>query len=133
MNDILGRRTFSIDDQRCFATLSGDHNPLHLDPVVARRTMAGEPVVHGVHTLLWALEQTRIALPYLPAPAVLRVDFQSFLTIGKPVVLKALADGRFLMVEAEGLPVLRGELRATAGAIPPLPPFESDTHSRWFG
>ncbi len=126
MNDILGRRTFNIYDQRCFATLSGDHNPLHLDPVVARRTMAGEPVVHGIHTLLWALEQARIALPHLPAPAVLRVDFQSFVTLGKPVELKAPADGGFLVVEAEGLPVLRGELRATAAAISSLPSLESE-------
>ena len=50
-------RTFSLDDQRAFARLSGDANPLHVDPVAARRTLFGAPVVHGVHTLLWALDR----------------------------------------------------------------------------
>ena len=39
-----------------FASLSGDRNPMHMDEVAARRTQAGSPVVHGVHTLLWALD-----------------------------------------------------------------------------
>lgn len=49
-------RQFSIADQDRFARLSGDYNPLHLDPVAARRTLMGRPVVHGIHTLLWVLE-----------------------------------------------------------------------------
>jgi NAD(P)-dependent dehydrogenase (short-subunit alcohol dehydrogenase family) len=49
-------RTFTPDDQSAFAELSGDHNPLHLDALSARRLMYGAPVVHGVHCLLWALD-----------------------------------------------------------------------------
>ncbi|RYG19525.1 MAG: hypothetical protein EON96_02785 [Caulobacteraceae bacterium] len=53
----MTHRTFSLADQIDFATLSGDFNPLHVDPVRARRLMFGAPAVHGVHTLLWALDQ----------------------------------------------------------------------------
>jgi hypothetical protein len=47
---------FSHDDQLRFAKLSGDANPLHIDPLEARRTLMGAPVVHGVHVVLLALE-----------------------------------------------------------------------------
>jgi NADP-dependent 3-hydroxy acid dehydrogenase YdfG len=48
-------RTFTSDDQERFASLSGDFNPIHLDELIARRTLAGAPIVHGVHLLLWGL------------------------------------------------------------------------------
>jgi hypothetical protein len=49
-------RVFSNDDQIAFARLSGDYNPIHLDAVAARRLLFGQPVVHGMHALLWALD-----------------------------------------------------------------------------
>src|SRR5580704_7564483 len=49
-------REFSPDGQLAFARLSGDYNPIHLDPVAARRLLFGQPVVHGMHALLWALD-----------------------------------------------------------------------------
>jgi acyl dehydratase/NAD(P)-dependent dehydrogenase (short-subunit alcohol dehydrogenase family) len=52
----IAARAFTLDDQRAFARASGDFNPLHLDGQFARRTQMGAPVVHGIHTLLWALE-----------------------------------------------------------------------------
>lgn len=48
--------SFSPDDQANFAKLSGDYNPVHLDPIKARRTRFGQTVVHGVHALIWALD-----------------------------------------------------------------------------
>lgn len=53
----MHRRIFTLDDQIAFAGLSGDNNPLHVDPVLARRYLFGKPIVHGVHALLWALDQ----------------------------------------------------------------------------
>jgi hypothetical protein len=50
-------RRFTFDDQEAFARLSGDRNPVHMDPVAARRTQAGGAIVHGVHGLLWTLDQ----------------------------------------------------------------------------
>lgn len=34
-----------------FAAASGDHNPLHLDPEVARRAGFDQPVVHGMFSM----------------------------------------------------------------------------------
>jgi len=50
-------RVFKREDQESFAALSGDWNPIHVDSVAARRLLFGEVVVHGIHTLLWALDR----------------------------------------------------------------------------
>jgi len=42
--------------QQLFADLSGDYNPMHVDAVAARRLMAGERVVHGIHQAFASLE-----------------------------------------------------------------------------
>lgn len=44
----LVRRTFSQEDFDRFAALSGDDNPIHVDPVFAARTRFGRPVCHGM-------------------------------------------------------------------------------------
>lgn len=49
-------RTFELDDNRAFAEISGDANPLHLDPDFARRTLFGGIVSHGLHSALWAVD-----------------------------------------------------------------------------
>jgi NAD(P)-dependent dehydrogenase (short-subunit alcohol dehydrogenase family) len=50
-------RRFTMADQHSFAAVSGDFNPLHLDPIAARRLLLGGVAVHGVHLLLWALDE----------------------------------------------------------------------------
>ena len=52
----LPPRRFTVADQERFARFSGDWNPMHMDPVAARRTQPGAPVVHGVHLALWTLD-----------------------------------------------------------------------------
>lgn len=42
------RRTFSQDDFNRFAELSGDDNPIHVDPEFARGTHFGGTVSHGM-------------------------------------------------------------------------------------
>jgi acyl dehydratase len=49
-------RLFPLDDVRWFATVSGDPNPVHIDPEFAARTYPGAVVAHGAHLVLWALE-----------------------------------------------------------------------------
>jgi acyl dehydratase len=59
----IASRIFDLDDQREFARLSSDWNPMHLDPAFARRTQVGAPVVHGIHNLAWAANAVLQAHP----------------------------------------------------------------------
>jgi len=72
----------SFELQNEFATLSGDWNPMHMSFVAARRTPGGRPVVHGMHTVLFALESVAASSPSLPLPSKLEVRFL------KPVYLE---------------------------------------------
>lgn len=54
--DDCNTTTGGLHASQQFAALSGDCNPLHLDPIVARRLVTGEPVVHGVRMALAGLE-----------------------------------------------------------------------------
>ncbi|MFV3126363.1 MaoC/PaaZ C-terminal domain-containing protein [Niveispirillum sp. KHB5.9] len=119
-------RIFTLQDQQAFAALSGDHNPLHVDVLAARRTLFGRPVVHGIHLLLWALS---VALPGPARLARLRVGFQSPVGVGEQVALTVArpADdrldiqldglaGRAVTVKAELLPFIADE--GVADAVP---------------
>lgn len=52
----IGEKIFSKGDQQNFAFFSGDFNPIHLDDSYARKLISGQCIVHGIHSLLWALE-----------------------------------------------------------------------------
>src|SRR5882724_3604097 len=83
------RRIFTLDDQDFFARLSGDFNPMHMDPVAARRTLFGRPVVHGIHTLLCAIEGW-LALHDEPVRLrTLQVAFRGPVIVGEPVEIMA--------------------------------------------
>jgi acyl dehydratase/NAD(P)-dependent dehydrogenase (short-subunit alcohol dehydrogenase family) len=58
-----------------FAGLSGDWNPMHMDPVAARRTSSGRQVVHGMHTVLRALDDFAASSPKVSLPSTLTVRF----------------------------------------------------------
>jgi NAD(P)-dependent dehydrogenase (short-subunit alcohol dehydrogenase family) len=53
---MLHQQAFSLSDQTAFANLSGDDNPMHVDPVAARRLLFGGPVVHGIHAVCRGLD-----------------------------------------------------------------------------
>jgi acyl dehydratase len=82
---MLAERTFTKADQARFAAVSGDRNPVHLDPVLARRTPAGAPVVHGVHLLLWGLDALARAEPALPPMRRLKAQFKHFAGVDERV------------------------------------------------
>jgi NAD(P)-dependent dehydrogenase (short-subunit alcohol dehydrogenase family) len=50
-------RRFTHDDSLAFARLSGDYNPIHLDPILARRLLFGRTILHGMHLLLGMADQ----------------------------------------------------------------------------
>ena len=51
----LGSQIFTSTDIEWFANASGDFNPMHVDRVFARRLITGGQTVHGMFTLLFAL------------------------------------------------------------------------------
>jgi acyl dehydratase len=54
---IRARRTFTQADFDRFAALSGDDNPIHVDPAFSAETRFGRTVAHGMllYSALWAL------------------------------------------------------------------------------
>jgi len=49
-------KIFELKDNVTFGKISGDVNPLHINEIIARRTIFGLPLVHGMHIVLWGLE-----------------------------------------------------------------------------
>ncbi len=48
---------FTLDDQIWFADISGDSNPIHVNPIYARKSLFGEVIVHGVHLVIYSLNE----------------------------------------------------------------------------
>ena len=89
----LASKTFDGDDQVFFARLSGDFNPMHMDPLAARRTQAGAAVVHGIHAVLWSLDRL-VELGLVESRvAGLKVQFAKFIPVGSRVHLKLVRRG----------------------------------------
>ena len=113
-NCVVAERSFIFEDQVHFARLSGDQNPLHVDPIWAATVFPGEVVVHGMHALLWGIESTWPGGRF----ASLSATFIRPVLLGEPVTAKL--DGDMLSI------MVRGELMVTArlglaGDSPPAP------------
>lgn len=134
-------RTFTADDQLAFAALSGDFNPLHVDPVQARRLMFGAPAVHGVHTLLWCLDAWAERLPGPFALTALKATFARPLRVDQPVEMTVRKDdgGKVrLLATSAGETVARVDFEWTgrdgagaavkAGAFPAAAPVEHQAY-----
>jgi len=85
-NATLASKTFDSSDQVFFARLSGDFNPIHMDPLAARRTQAGAAVVHGMHAVLWSLDRLAESGAVKGGIAGLKVQFAQFIPVGSEVV-----------------------------------------------
>jgi acyl dehydratase len=86
MRHVAARR-FDWADQTAFARLTGDVNPMHVDAEFARRTQAGDAVVHGMHVALWALEELARAGALAEPPGAVQVKFLKFVLVGETVAL----------------------------------------------
>ena len=95
-------RRFTRADQQAFAALSGDHNPMHLDPQAARRLLLGEVAVHGIHLVLWSMESLLAAGVRLPALASLRAHFDQPAGLERDVALRWQTTGEQIAVTAQG-------------------------------
>jgi NAD(P)-dependent dehydrogenase (short-subunit alcohol dehydrogenase family)/acyl dehydratase len=117
-------RLFHHADQVAFARLSGDANPMHLDAEKARFTQAGEPVVHGVHALLWALDTLAADGFDLTAIGSLRVQFHKFIFLNQAISLRVAKhsqdEARFELHSGELL-VMSIAARLTAAKVASLP------------
>ena len=85
--DSGGSKIFTIADQSEFARLSGDHNPIHMDYIAARRTPAGAPVVHGMHAVIWALDLIAQDCPASEIGSI-NARFAGFIYLDDPVELR---------------------------------------------
>ncbi|MEL6765647.1 MAG: SDR family NAD(P)-dependent oxidoreductase [Pseudomonadota bacterium] len=118
-NPISATRRFDLAGQEAFAALSGDFNPIHVDPVVARRTLFGEPVVHGLHLVLWALD-ARLAAGPLPPLQNIRAGFKSPVLLGRTATLRWVGETAEILCDG----TLAAEIMLTpggAGAALPAP------------
>ncbi|MBK9234529.1 MAG: hypothetical protein IPO19_00055 [Rhodoferax sp.] len=118
--------TLTERDSWEFARLSGDFNPLHVDPIAARRLQFGGTVCHGVHLVLKALDLAAAA--GLLAPE--RIDgisavFGASVRTGTPVTLDLPAEAGAtqlrLVASTEGRPLFTAKL-SLADAAPAAPP-----------
>ncbi len=109
----LASRRFNLADQERFANISGDRNPMHLDPILARRTQAGAPVVHGVHLLLWALDAFAANHPGPPRLRSFRARFNRFVYVedsAKAVLAHRQLESVRLNVCVTGAPMMLVEI-----------------------
>jgi hypothetical protein len=84
------RRTFTWSSHEQFARISGDCNPIHMDAVAARRTHAGAPIVHGIHSLVWALDCWARSELYEPEARMLKVQFSRPIYVGEEITLEVM-------------------------------------------
>jgi acyl dehydratase/NAD(P)-dependent dehydrogenase (short-subunit alcohol dehydrogenase family) len=127
-NATLASKTFDSSDQVFFAGLSGDFNPIHMDPLAARRTQAGAAVVHGMHAVLWSLDRLVELGVVRGGIAGLKVQFSKFIPVGSEVSLELRRrDDKSIRAEltlgsltTTVLNLSLGKVKAGSGSVLPL-------------
>ena len=104
-----------------YAELTGDFNPIHVDPVHASKTRFGRPIVHGTFVLaeLWPVLQRRFGARALQGMEV-TVEFRRPVHVGDSVRV-SLEDGDgpdplvapvgFSIERSDGTPAIVGTIR----------------------
>jgi NAD(P)-dependent dehydrogenase (short-subunit alcohol dehydrogenase family) len=127
------RKTFTDADQLWFADLSGDRNPMHVSVVSARRTIASDPAVHGIHLLLWALDAYAKSHGAPPRIFGLRAKFSRFVATGEEVNVEATERARgALRLRIIGAGVVRSEINLQLLPTDQTPPATLPRDLPWF-
>ncbi|MFK7975490.1 MAG: SDR family NAD(P)-dependent oxidoreductase [Halioglobus sp.] len=89
---IISTRRYQADGQNQFASLTGDYNPMHIDPITARREMLGDVVVHGMHAVMQALEDFASYMGWTEPQSLyrLKVSFANAIYLDKNCELAVL-------------------------------------------
>jgi len=122
----LNSRRFTPEDQLEFAEISGDWNPMHMDPIAARRTVYGGVVVHGIHSLFWALECVAQVAGERRGLSHLKTEFRRQMQLDDAISCKVLRldDRDFkLCLEGKGKVLVRieGSFSQSRYQLPSLP------------
>ncbi|MBL6907439.1 MaoC/PaaZ C-terminal domain-containing protein [Luminiphilus sp.] len=118
-------RLVTARDVELFAVVSGDHNPLHLDPEYAATTQFGECIGHGM--LIGAFVSAVIGLEF-PGPGTVylgqNLEFRSPIFLGDTLTIALTVDSKhpkkpwvtlsLSVKNQEGREVCRGESRVIA-------------------
>lgn len=91
----MKKRVFTIIDQKNFALFSGDFNPIHVDEIKSTKTHAGQPIVHGIHQVLWALDAFKIKLRYNDK---ISISFKSQININEEVCAEFNENTRKILI-----------------------------------
>jgi NAD(P)-dependent dehydrogenase (short-subunit alcohol dehydrogenase family) len=134
----LSSRRFTLEDQLEFAEISGDWNPMHVDPIAARRTIYGDIVVHGVHSLFWALECLAQIAGEKRGLSHLKTEFKRPMHLGDVISCKLLRLNNRdfkLSLEADGKVLVRieGSFSQSPPRLPNLPKKVDRTDCRDLG
>jgi acyl dehydratase len=118
--DALAEAAIEITPElvRRYAQLTGDYNPLHLDPQFAAGTQFGRPIAHGTCSLNALWESVTKTLPdRCPAGLDLTVTFVAPVYVGERVTaggMRVPNESRYeVWVKSAERLVIRGELHLT--------------------
>jgi len=116
---------FTLADQQAFARLSGDFNPIHVDPIAARRGPAGEPIVHGMNLLLGALD-VHFARRAAARQVTVAAKFRHPALLGDSIRLISTGRRRLTLTVDGAAPLVEIEIDSRRGdrSSPPRGPFE---------
>jgi 3-hydroxybutyryl-CoA dehydratase len=122
------QRFVAAGDVTAFADVSGDKNPLHLDPVYAAKTIFGGCITHGMLTASYISAAFAMELPGPGAVYVSQtLNFKGPVRVGDTVLTKVWVVELFpakrralfeCLCTVAGKPVLSGEAMLMVGARP---------------
>jgi hypothetical protein len=102
--------------QAAFVTLSGDANPLHADPLAARRLPFGRVAVHGVHLALLAADAW--AAVSGGTPMRLRATFRHPVGLDDPIDVEVGPSDATVRLRVGGR--LVADVRVESGTVEPI-------------